>query len=241
MYEVTAPMTWEDLAALLNEVLPEALDEDWARDYSFARTAGFRWDHHGWRTATLEAVGDGYSAGLTLAERLTGQRRNARMLNVRLLALAGLRQDGELRRWMIEHLRRMDADLRRDRCRLLHLHVDQLAEDGWLVRGTQDPHEALQAIVEDHDGELDVQMPWIPDLVAYDGEFEPNERLQSQRAANIGYAADWCHTMLQRHRVGTYRKVHCLPGSAGELEGWACEIHSSRPGRGAFSAVEFYP
>lgn len=42
--------------------------------------------------------------------------------------------------------------------------------------------------------------------------------------------------------VGHFRVVPCLPGSYGEGEGWAWELHRARgPGRGAFPAVEFLP
>jgi hypothetical protein len=93
--------------------------------------------------------------------------------------------------------------------------AEQLAEDGWLVKGTRDPQEALRAIQAS------------PEYIETYGKISDAER------------ASWAQEMLSRARPGHYRKTHCLESSFGFGFGWKYEIHLSAPGRGAFPGIMF--
>lgn len=107
--------------------------------------------------------------------------------------------------------------------------VDFLSEGDVVVRGTEDPMQALAWTVDEADdieGALDL-FGARPD----DGEVIPEA---------VDGVAEWCHQMLATARVGYYRKVACLPNSYGAWEGWRWQLQfASGPGPGAFRGVYF--
>jgi hypothetical protein len=119
--------------------------------------------------------------------------------------------------------------------------VDDMAEGEFLVRGTQDPMEALRLVVDV------MHENWTQDML--DGvapgqiyrlgqglvDNEPNQDA-------IDYLAAWLYGMLEAAQPGLYRKVNCLPGSFGEGEGWRWQLGFAKTkGPGVFEGVLFPP
>ncbi|WP_326474816.1 hypothetical protein [Actinophytocola sp.] len=112
-----------------------------------------------------------------------------------------------------------------------------MSEGDILVRGTEDPMRALELLVahldEDYRGDdmLAGVAPPRPGIEPDDYELDP---------AAIQAMADWCHTLLANARPGWYRKIHCLPHSEGDWEGWSWQLgYANGPARGAFQGVYF--
>lgn len=92
-------------------------------------------------------------------------------------------------------------------------------------------------------------------IVRHTHDVELAERLMRQRLLNEYGCETWHpggpgaplidHDCLAEVRVGTPRQrwvriVPCLPGSSGDMDGWAFEYrHADGPGRGVFPAVVF--
>jgi len=108
--------------------------------------------------------------------------------------------------------------------------VDFMAEGDVLVRGTDDPMQALALVVDELD---DGTHGYLIDGVQPGDEVDP---------AGVEDAAAWCHDMLTRARVGYYRKIGCLPNSYGAYGGWSWQLgYADGPCRGAFLGVYFRP
>jgi hypothetical protein len=108
--------------------------------------------------------------------------------------------------------------------------VDFLSEGDVIVRGTDDPMQALAWAVGEMD---DITHGDLIDGVQPGDEVDP---------VGVQDAADWCHDMLSRARVGYYRKAGCLPYSYGACSGWSWQLlYADGPGRGAFLGVYFEP
>lgn len=107
--------------------------------------------------------------------------------------------------------------------------VDFMSEGDFLVRGTLDPMEALRLAVEE-------------DIDCVIAGFYTTPEQEDLDPKDVQLLAEELHERLQKARPGYYRKVHCLPGSDGDWEGWTWQLnYASGPGRGAFPGVYFRP
>lgn len=113
-------------------------------------------------------------------------------------------------------------------------------DDGeWLVRGTQDPHVALAAVVDMMGEEVSTE------------ELLHGVSLEKQHwcaicpdgvlPSAVEAMGDWCHGLLQLARPGFYRMNPVGPNSwEREDAGWSWQLgYATRSGYGAFSGVYF--
>lgn len=223
--------SWKEFTDQLDEAIrtPEegAQSPEWKRlDYGGG--------HMVWRTPLRRwwaYLKSGYKAELSLSQRCAANGSAMVHELVDLEAFDHLKAQGE---YLADLVRRMRYHLRERLPMYPELRCDHMEEDSWLVRGTLDPHEALQAILTHiHEQPLQDYVGWDVRAVSYDGDE------LADRQHDIDHAAYWCHSMLETAQAGTWRKVHCLPNSYGDGEGWGWQLHSSKPGRGAFPGVYF--
>jgi hypothetical protein len=100
-------------------------------------------------------------------------------------------------------------------------------EDGFLVRGTLDPHEALKLAVA-HDDDFEMRY-WCAEMACRNDDDDPT-------ADDVSALADLCHELIREARPGLYRIVPAQPDD--DEYSWFCRP-ASAPGRGVFEAVSF--
>ncbi|ACU39379.1 hypothetical protein [Actinosynnema mirum] len=103
-------------------------------------------------------------------------------------------------------------------------------EDGFLVRGTLDPREALRlAVAHDEDFEIAYQ-------TAAEAGRDPDRPGATPLPATVDELADLCHDLLAEARPGLYRIVPARPNNHGYS--WFCHTARER-GLGVFEGVMF--
>jgi hypothetical protein len=106
-------------------------------------------------------------------------------------------------------------------------------EDGFLVRGTLDPHEALKLAVAS--GEFEEHY-WC----AEESGREWDDDQLSPDPETVTALGDVCHQLLSESRPGLYRIVPVGPNDWRRDDGYAWMVHRAvRRGLGVFEAVEF--
>ena len=121
------------------------------------------------------------------------------------------------------------------------LILDESLEGGFIIRGTEDLDLALQLYVDRaRYGEvcLEAQRTWIEESPPASLPY-----IARTLAEDIAWAGYHLRRVRAEMRPGWYRKVHCLPGSYGDGEGWSWQLQELSDGdnrRGAFRAVVFY-
>jgi hypothetical protein len=107
--------------------------------------------------------------------------------------------------------------------------VHFLIEDGFLVRGTQDPQAALALAVAEPQFE---ERYWAADAVRYDPD-NPTPH----RKHDVVELGDLLHGLLAGARPGLFRINPARPDDMDGIRWWLGRCDT--PGRGVFQGVEF--
>lgn len=100
--------------------------------------------------------------------------------------------------------------------------------DGFVVRGTHDPHEALAwAVAEDDRFELSF---WAAEMARRDNSGE------DPSLEDIAALGDLCHELIATARPGLYRMNVAQPGD--EVSWWL--MPADKRGPGVWQGVEFH-
>lgn len=107
--------------------------------------------------------------------------------------------------------------------------VHFLIEDGFIVRGTQDPHAALALAVAQ---ERFADRYWVVDYCRPDPD-----RREDPTPTDLAELADLLHGLLADARPGLYRINPAQPDDMDGAAWWL--VPASAPGHGVFQGVQF--
>jgi hypothetical protein len=108
--------------------------------------------------------------------------------------------------------------------------LQRFVEDGFLVEGTQDPHAALAAAVDD-----DTIDGWVEEIDwAQRNPVEPEDP-EPERVRDLG---DWCHRMITEAKPGWW-KWEDIPEDEQDDDASRYLVPAEPGANGAFEAVVF--